>query len=222
MEIFTIGHSNNSIETFIILLQEHKVTALEDVRSHPYSRYLPHFNQAEIKSVLLKTGIRYVFLGRELGARPNDSNCYIDGKAIYENIAATQKFAEGIQRIKKGAENYRLALLCAEKDPITCHRAILVCQHLRSSNLDIKHILSNGDLKNHYMLEERLLDLHNLKLPEIPRQVQLSLFRDMQPKEDLTTSKSSREELLKKAYKLQGFQITYVEKNGKQHELKMD
>jgi uncharacterized protein (DUF488 family) len=217
MELLTIGHSNHSIETFITLLQRHKVTALADVRSHPYSRYLRHFNQAELKSALLTTGIRYVFLGRELGARPNDPSCYVDGKAVYENIAATKEFAEGIQRILTGVENYKIALMCAEKDPVTCHRAILVCQHLRQSNIDIKHILKTGELETHDALEERLLDLHNLKPKEVSKQVQLSLFNDVQL-DDTLTSKSSLEELLKEAYKLQGFQIAYVEKNENKYE----
>ena len=102
MEIFTIGHSNHSIEAFITLLQKHGVTALADVRSHPYSRYLPHFSQASLKAALVNAGISYVFLGRELGARPSDTTCYVDGKALYEKIASNQQFAYGIQRILKG------------------------------------------------------------------------------------------------------------------------
>ncbi|WP_315789157.1 DUF488 domain-containing protein [Fischerella sp. JS2] len=107
MELFTIGHSNYSIETFITLLQKHQITALADVRSHSYSRYLPHFNYAELKLALLNAGIHYVFLGRELGARPSDLSCYVEGKAVYEKIASTQQFKEGIQCLLKGVENYR-------------------------------------------------------------------------------------------------------------------
>jgi uncharacterized protein (DUF488 family) len=211
MELFTIGHSNHSIEAFITLLRLHDITALADVRSHPYSRYLPHFNQAPFKDALINTGISYVFLGRELGARPNDTSCYVDGKAVYEKIASTQQFAEGIKRVLKGAENYKIALMCAEQDPITCHRAILVCQHLRSFDLNINHIWKNGDLENHNSLEDRLLDLHKLKPPEIPKQVQLSLFDDVSLPEESNIN-YSREESLQEAYKRQGDQIAYVEK----------
>ena len=209
MKLFTVGHSNHTIEVFVALLHKHEVTALVDVRSHPYSRYLPHFNQTPLKTALLNVGIQYVFLGRELGARPNDPMCYVDGKALYEKIAATELFSQGIQRLLKGAEAYTIALMCAEKDPITCHRAILVCQHLRDLKLDINHILSNGDLETHYYLEERLLKLHNLQPVEVPAAIQLTLFGDIS---DQSIINRPREDLLQEAYRNQGKQIAYVEK----------
>ena len=208
MKLFTVGHSNHIIEDFITLLQKHGVTAVADVRSHPYSKYLPHFNQKLLKASLLDVGIRYVFLGKELGARSNNPNCYVDGKAVYEKIASTKEFNDGIQRILEGAKSYQISLMCAEKDPITCHRAVLVCQHLRESGLEINHILKNGDLETHHNLEERLLELHDLKPPE---QVQLSLFDDMSSSQ-VSITDYSREEYLKKAYQLQGDSIAYVEK----------
>ena len=130
-ELFTVGHSNLSIEAFISLLQQHEITAVADVRSHPYSRRFPHFSQPTLKASLLNAGIRYVFLGKELGARPEDLSCYEGGKALYQRIADTQLFSEGIQRLLKGTEIYKIALMCAEKDPITCHRTILVCRQLK-------------------------------------------------------------------------------------------
>ena len=90
--LFTIGHSNHSPEKFLELLQLHGITALADVRSAPYSRYLPHFNQSALQSLLQNSDIRYVFLGKELGARPDNPNCYLEGKAIYEKIATTDAF----------------------------------------------------------------------------------------------------------------------------------
>ena len=218
MKLLTIGHSNHSIETFIELLLEHNVTALADVRSHPYSRYLPHFNRVQLKNSLKSAKINYVFLGQELGARPKNQECYIDGKAIYEKIAATELFAEGIKRVIKG-KNYRVALMCAEKDPIVCHRAILVCQHLRNErDLEINHIKSNGDLESHYKLEDRLLARHGLnQLALVAASVQLSLFADNsqnhQPSKPL-----SREESIKEAYRLQSDEVAYVEKIGNEYE----
>lgn len=215
MELLTIGHSNHSIETFITLLQKHQVTAVADVRSHPYSRHLPHFNQALLKCALLDAGISYVFLGRELGARPNDSTCYVNGKALYEKIASTELFSKGIKRVLKGAEKYKIALMCAEKDPITCHRSILVGQHLRNLNIDISHIQKNGDLESHQHLEERLLKLHGLKPTDLPNGIQLSLFNQDSANESL--EQYSLEEAIKEAYKRQGEQIAYVE-TGNQYE----
>ncbi|MCU0536245.1 MAG: DUF488 domain-containing protein [Hydrococcus sp. Prado102] len=214
MDLFTIGHSNHKIETFISLLLKHGITALADVRSHPYSRFLPHFNRLALKEALEKEGIRYVFLGQELGARPSDLECYVDGKAVYEKIAVTDAFNQGLQRVLKGLNQYKISLMCAEKDPLTCHRAILVCQHLRHFDLQIHHILKNGDLESHEDLEERMLIEHGLTefVGTHKQPIQLSLF---------TTQNSSlptKEKCLEKAYKLQGEEIAYVEKrnNGRE------
>ena len=181
------------------------------MRSYPYSRFLPHFNGAALKETLEREAIKYVFLGRELGARPSNSQCYIEGKAVYEKIADTDEFREGIKRIRAGSEKYRIGLMCAEKDPLDCHRAILVCQYLRHLNLDINHILKNGDLEPHRDLEDRMLAKHGFREFEdkVVQPVQLSLFPQALP---------TREECLAKAYKIQGDKIAYVEKNGDYYE----
>jgi uncharacterized protein (DUF488 family) len=214
MKLFTIGHSNHSIETFIDLLKQYGITALADVRSSPHSRYVPHFNQMPLKNALLDAGISYIFLGNELGARPTDASCYVNGKALYERIAATDAFHNGIQRVLRGAATHNIALMCAEKDPITCHRAILVCQQLRSLPLEIHHILPDGALESHSQLETRLLKLHKLEPFEFG---QLSLFSDK-----ILSSKpaapQSGEDLLKEAYQLQGDRIAYVEKQAQPNE----
>lgn len=204
MNIFTIGHSNQTAEEFISLLHKYEVTALADVRSHPYSRYLPHFNQANLKEALINQGIRYVFLGRELGARSDNLDCYVGGKAIYERIAKTETFQQGIQRVLEGIQKYKVALMCAEKDPITCHRAILVCQHLKKNNLNIDHILRNGNLETHLHLENRMLAKQGFtEFSEGLAQSQLTLFEAHLP---------TRDECLQQAYLLQGEEIAYVEK----------
>ncbi len=214
MDLFSIGHSNYEIEVFISLLQKHGVTAVADVRSHPYSRFLPHFNQTVLQESLAKEGIRYVFLGRELGARPSDQECYVDGKAVYERLAATVAFHEGVQRVLKGSKKHKLSLMCAEKDPLTCHRAVLVCQHLRHFDLNINHILKNGDLESHNHLEERMLTKHGFTefAESHQEQTQLSLFTQRD------NSSPTREKCLEKAYKLQGDEIAYVEKRNDDHE----
>lgn len=204
-KLFTIGHSNHNIKKFIALLQKHGVTAIADVRSHPYSRYLSHFNQAELKFYLKEAGISYVFLGKELGARPKEESCYVDNKAIYEKIAARTLFTKGIERLIKGSNKYNIALMCAEKDPITCHRAILVCQHIRNYDLDINHIHQDSSLESHQQLEERLLDLHGYNKPK-----QLNLFE--QSVAVIEKPQLSKEEALKEAYINQGLKIAYVEK----------
>ena len=193
--IYTVGHSNGSAEAFIALLRQHRITAIADVRSHPYSRYLPHFSQPALKAALREAAIRYVFLGRELGARPDDPGCYDNGRAVYARIAATPAFARGLERVRQGAATERIALLCAEKDPITCHRTILVCRHLRGPDLAIAHILADGSLEAHAALEQRLLRLHGLD--------QLDLFNPR-----------PLDRLIEEAYDPQGEQIAYTKEEG--------
>lgn len=204
--LFTIGHSNHSQEKFIELLGHYGITALADVRSAPYSRYLPHFNKQALQAYLPNAEIRYVFLGAELGARPDNHDCYVDGKALYDRIAATDAFQRGLQRLLKGSEEHRIALMCAEKDPLTCHRAILICQHLLPFNLEIGHIHSNGELEYHEELEERMLKLHGLQDPK-PVQ-QLSLFPETAP------PLPERSQRIIQAYQQQGDRIAYVEKDS--------
>lgn len=212
MKMFTIGHSNHSIENFIALLQQHGITAVADVRSSPYSRRFPHFNQAALKKSLASVDIAYVRLGDNLGARPDDRICYVDGMARYDLISATKGFATGLNRLIQGAKQYQITLMCAEQDPIVCHRAILICPHLKKTNLEINHIHKNGDLESHECLENRLLKQHNLYkflLDEQNHVKQLSLF-DLRPI-DTVAKHLSRQELLQKAYQLQGEKIAYVE-----------
>ena len=207
-EIFTIGHSNHSIEAFISLLKQHEITVVADVRSHPFSRYLPHFNKPELDTELSKAGIKYLFLGRELGARPEDSGCYdLSGKALYERIAATPLFSEGIQHLKEESQTEKITLLCAEKDPITCHRTILVCEKLRGFELQINHILADGSLESQEELEERLLAKFN-KSKERSKAVQLSLFEAAPPPPE--------EVDLEEAYRRQGREIAYVKSQKKE------
>lgn len=206
MELFTIGHSNLSVEAFVLLLQQHGITAVVDVRSHPFSRYLPHFNQSEIKASLSAIGIQYVFLGKELGARPEDLSCYdVSGKALYERIAATPLFSEGIQRLLKGAASYKISLMCAEKDPITCHRTILVCHKLKDFHVEINHILSDGNLESHHDLETRLIHKFN-KGKKSDEPIQLSLFEIEPVKTEIID--------LESAYYRHGLEIAYVTKES--------
>lgn len=204
-ELFTVGHSNQDADRFVSLLHQHGITALADVRSHPYSRYLPHFNQTALKAVLNREKIYYVFLGNQLGARPDAPDCYVEGKAVYEKIAATPAFKEGVQRLVKGTQRQRIALMCAEQDPLICHRAILICQHLKTFDIEIKHILKDGSLESHQHLEDRMLIKHGFSDPlSLEGKSQLSLFHQ-------NISREQREQDIQQAYKLQGNKVAYVE-----------
>lgn len=215
MKILTIGHSNHTIETFIELLHQHQVTALADVRSSPYSRRFPQFNQSALKTALKTANIAYVPLGDNLGARPRDRDCYINGMARYDLIAATEAFKIGLNRLIQGSEKYQISLMCAEQDPIVCHRAILICPYLKNAGLEIYHIHKNGDLESNEDLENRVLKQNNLyKLSKLSADLQshvkqLSLF-DLQPIQTLEKP-LSRAELVEKAYQLQSEKVAYTE-----------
>ncbi|QDZ40578.1 DUF488 domain-containing protein [Euhalothece natronophila Z-M001] len=205
--LFTIGHSNHSIADFVSLLKKYNITALADVRSQPYSRYLTHFNQPNLKLALMEAGIQYVFLGKELGGRPQEENCYLNGQADYDKMAGTETFKAGKKRLLEGIKKYRTALMCAEKDPLDCHRFLLVCRYLRQDHLAINHILKNGEIETHEDLEKRLLKKQGFPTEEATTQ-QLSLF-DL----DFPPPQKSPEELLNEAYRLQSQQVAYQAKS---------
>ena len=157
LEIFTVGHSTQSLESFISLLKRHEVSAIADVRSAPYSRHNPQFNRESLRSSLKDECISYVFLGKELGARSEDECCYVHNKVSYQRLAETDLFKAGIKRVTDGARSYRVALMCAEKDPLDCHRTILVARELAKEDFKITHILQNGSLESHDAAISRLV-----------------------------------------------------------------
>jgi uncharacterized protein (DUF488 family) len=187
-EVFTIGHSTHPQERFIDLLLRHGITALCDVRSQPYSRVNPQFNREELKNSLRRCGIKYVFLGKELGARSENPACYEHGKVQYERLAQTDLFRRGLERVKKGMKDYRLALMCAEREPLECHRTILVARNLVALGVEVRHIHADGKLETHRDTLSRLARM--LRLPED------DMFR-------------SGEELLADVYRRQEERIAY-------------
>jgi uncharacterized protein (DUF488 family) len=186
--VYTIGHSTHEVERFLALLRAHAITAVGDVRSNPYSRMNPQFNREPLKAVLSAAGIAYVFLGQELGARSEDPACYEAGKVRYERLALTALFRAGLERVREGMSRYRLALMCAEKEPLECHRGILVSRHLEAAGIPVQHILADGSLEAHSAAMERLRG--QLKLPES------DLFR-------------TASDVLEDAYRMQGERIAY-------------
>lgn len=156
--IFTVGHSTHEIRKFLELLKKHDIKVICDVRSSPYSRFNPQYNQENLKASLLENGIKYVFLGKELGARSDDPTCYKDGKVQYDRLAKTELFQAGLERLMKGSRDYNIALVCAEKDPLECHRTILVARELERKGLSISHIHGNGEIETHDEAMARLIE----------------------------------------------------------------
>lgn len=160
--VFTVGHSNHPLEGFVALLLQHGVTALADVRSVPHSRRHPHFNRAALAAALETRGIDYVFLGRELGGRTSDPALHEHGRVSYERILRTEQFRTGIDRVLRGAARHSIVLMCAEREPLDCHRTLLVARALDLRGLEILHIHADGRLERHADAMDRLVEKFNL------------------------------------------------------------
>ena len=157
-EILTIGHSNHPIERFLGLLQGAGVTAVADVRSAPYSRFSPQYRRDPLRSALRAAGIAYVYLGQELGGRPRDLALYRDGMPDYAAMASTDAFRGGVQRVLNGAATHRIALICAEQDPLDCHRCRLVGRKLSEAGATVMHLLADGSSLSQAAAEAILLE----------------------------------------------------------------
>jgi uncharacterized protein (DUF488 family) len=160
--ILTIGHSRHPLERFSALLKAAQVKAVADVRSTPMSRFSPHFNKGALAASLAAQGITYIFLGKELGGRPQRPEMYTRGVADYEKMAASPEFRAGLARLRQEAEQHRVAAMCSEADPLDCHRCLLVARALAEGGLDVAHILASGEVASHAEIEERLLQLEHL------------------------------------------------------------
>jgi uncharacterized protein (DUF488 family) len=158
-DLFTIGHSNHPLERFLDLVRGAGVTAIADVRSTPASRRYPWFNGARLAPRLEAAGVAYVPLGDALGGRPRDPRLYRDGVADYAAMARTDEFRAGLDRVGGGARRYRVCLMCAEREPLDCHRCLLVAPALAARGFAIGHILADGTIEPHADTEGRLLKL---------------------------------------------------------------
>lgn len=146
--IFTIGHSNHSLEDFIALLEKNQIEVLVDTRSYPRSKFAPYFNMDCLKEAVVSERIRYLFLGKELGGRPKENEFYdATGRVDYARVATSPAFRDGISRIEKGIDQYRLALLCSEENPVHCHRRLLIGRVLANRGITINHIRGNGTVQ---------------------------------------------------------------------------
>lgn len=168
-KLFTIGYSGLNADGFVKLLLANNVNVVCDVRSTPYSTYKPEFSRGTFRAFLNKSGIKYAFLGDQLGARPSDRSCYEGGQATYERISASQPFKEGLGRIRSGVKQLNLALVCSERDPIECHRAVLVCRNLPDLREVISHIHTDGSVEAQEQFDERLVEFHNSAPPPLLR-----------------------------------------------------
>lgn len=143
--LYTIGHSNHPLDTFLALLRQHRIEVLTDVRSRPYSKYSPHFDRERLQQAVKTAGMVYLFLGDELGGRPTGGEFYdAAGHVLYDRVAAAPFFRRGVERLETGVSRYRVAIMCSEEDPAVCHRHLLVGRVLRGRGLTLEHIRGDG------------------------------------------------------------------------------
>lgn len=189
MDIYTIGHSNYSVETLVNMLRLYDITCVVDIRGTPYSKYNVQFNKETISDTLKKLGFLYIYMGKEFAAQREDRSSYTsEGYADFNKAMADENFKRGIERVKLGYEKgYRIALLGARQDPINCHRAILVGRALRREGIEMHHILHEKTLATQEELEKNLID----KYFKDDGQLTMDILLGTSP---------SKEELLQKAY----------------------
>lgn len=170
-DIFTVGHSNHPLDRFVSLLKGQDIEVLVDVRSYPYSRYAPHFNDQPLKVSVKAADIKYLFLGKELGGRPKGAEFYDeDGHILYSRVAESPLFIEGITRLETGLQKYRVALMCSEENPSECHRRLLVGRVLGERGVTVRHIRGDGRVQIETELAPKQASHNNYD------NVQLSLF----------------------------------------------
>lgn len=187
--ILTVGYSTDSFETLIARLRRNAVQVVVDVRSQPFSARNTDFSRPQLERSLVEAGLRYVFLGELLGARSTDASCYVEGRVRYDRLASRAPFAAGLDRLIRGATEHRVALLCAERDPLRCHRSILIARELVLRAMQVAHIVGET-LESHEEALDRLLREEGLR--------QADIFR-------------TREDLVADAYAKRESQIAYQE-----------
>lgn len=198
MEIFTIGHSNYTVERLIDMLRYYHIDCVVDIRGTPYSKYNIQFDKETIKETLTKAGFIYIYMAKELAAkRENKTSYYDEGYADFEKVVIEEDFKRGIERLKIGCEKgYRIALMGAMQDPNRCHRSILVGRALRDYGFTVKHILDDYSLASQEDMEQNLLDKY------FKDRGQLTI-------DTLLGNEKSEEELIEEGYRLANKEIGY-------------
>ncbi|WP_238881956.1 DUF488 family protein [Clostridium sp. YIM B02551] len=203
MDIYTIGHSNYSVERLIDMLNYYKINCVVDIRGTPYSKYNVQFNKETIRNTLLNKGFMYIYMGKEFAAQRENRELYTkEGYADFEKVVEDKDFLDGIERLRLGCiKGYRIVLMGAMQDPINCHRAILLGRALINNGFNLKHILHDYSLATQEELEEKMLE----KYFSTRNQVTIETLLGTEPK---------REELIKRCYRESNKEIgARVEKN---------
>ena len=156
--LYTIGYCRYSPESFLDTMRKHDIGAVVDVRANPYSRTFSFYNQESINKFLRINSIYYLSFAKEFGGRPKDPGLYTDDKLDPEKFVASENFKRGTKRLAEGLGKFNVCLMCAQKDPIICHRAILVSHQFRMLYPDVKIIhITPEKLETQAELDRRVL-----------------------------------------------------------------
>ena len=198
MEIYTIGHSNYTVERLIDMLKHYNINCVVDIRGTPYSKYNIQFDKETIRYTLSKAGFIYIYMAKELAAKRINKQSYNEeGYSDFEKVIKENEFIEGIERLKNGCnKGYKIALLGAMQEPIRCHRSILVGRALRENGFNVKHILDNYSIASQEDIEQMLLDKYFSN-------------RNQMTIDDLIGNSLNREEMIEEGYRLANKEIGY-------------
>lgn len=204
MEIYTIGHSNYTMERLIDMLEYYNINCVVDIMGTPYSKYNIQFDKEAIRYTLTNAGFVYIYMGKELAAKRIRKNSYNnEGYSNFEEVIKEEEFKRGVERLKNGCEKgYKIILLGAMQDPIRCHRSILVGRELVKNDFDVKHILDDYSIVTQDDIEEMLLNKY------FSNRNQITI-------EDLTGNSLNNEEMINEGYKLANREIGYRIENLK-------
>ena len=196
-KLFTIGHSQHNVEYFISMLKKYNINYVLDVRSIPYSKYAEQYDRQNIEKYMSYNGIRYSFMGKFFGARPKEKELYCaEGYLDFEKVRKSERFLKGFKNVMLGLQQgYNIVLMCTEKDPFDCHRAIMVSRAFELAKVEVNHILADGNLQHQNKLNARLLDKY------FPERDQIMLFDDI--------NKTKQTNYLNMAYVLRNKEIGY-------------
>lgn len=202
--IYTVGHSNGSLEEFYELLRLADINCIIDVRSVPASSYSPQFNKESLSLFLKSRKVVYLHFGEEFGARRTDS--IVDGQVNFEKAVTTVKFQKGYERVLNGLDQgWNIAIMCSEANPVSCHRFSMISRYFYDNGVDVQHILHSKEVRSHQELEQEMiqgmLSKRNSKLPEV----------------DLMFMTYSEDEQRQDAYRIKNLEIGY--KPGESQEL---
>lgn len=198
MEIYTIGHSNYTVERLIDMLKHYNINCVVDIRGTPYSKYNVQFDKETIRYTLSKAGFIYIYMAKELAAKRINKQSYNEeGYSDFEKVIKENEFIEGIERLKNGCnKGYKIALLGAMQEPIRCHRSILVGRALRENGFNVKHILDDYSIASQEDIEQMLLDKYFSN-------------RNQMTIDDLIGNSLTRKEMIQEGYRLANKEIGY-------------